>query len=355
MSRPPTNPNANPFDDARYEVQDPFADPSINHALNSTQIAADDAHHHATVPAPSFHDPSRSRTESQRMDFVALGDDATHYPYGNNSSGRNSGHHSVDVSGMPSPTNPTHLSSREAELQRREQELAQRELELQAQSEEIRKSGRPPNNFPPFFPFIYMDIKAEIPAASQPVMQRMWWYWLFLEATLVFNCIAALVMLVSHAEGVTSAPTDFGVSFSYLFTVTLLSFFFWYRPLYNAYMKEKSLYYYFYFIFGGLHILVSFYLAVGIPYSGSSGLINAISMFSAGKVVAGVFCILTCACFLAGGLFALFMYRKIHLHYKSQGHTFEDAKAQAVSSVASSKTAQQAATSYATSQFQNRA
>ncbi|RKP38912.1 scamp family-domain-containing protein, partial [Dimargaris cristalligena] len=275
-------PNANPFDDARYEVQDPFADPSINHALNSTQIAADDAHHHATVPAPSFHDPSRSRTESQRMDF--------------------------------------------AELQRREQELAQRELELQAQSEEIRKSGRPPNNFPPFFPFIYMDIKAEIPAASQPVMQRMWWYWLFLEATLVFNCIAALVMLVSHAEGVTSAPTDFGVSFSYLFTVTLLSFFFWYRPLYNAYMKEKSLYYYFYFIFGGLHILVSFYLAVGIPYSGSSGLINAISMFSAGKVVAGVFCILTCACFLAGGLFALFMYRKIHLHYKSQGHTFEDAK-----------------------------
>ncbi|KAJ1928387.1 hypothetical protein IWQ60_002109 [Tieghemiomyces parasiticus] len=329
---------ANPFEDTRYEVQDPFADPAINRALSSTHIAADD-----TLGPASDTDPAgRSRQNSQRMEFIPL-------------DGPGDRHHSVDVSEPRGGFPDAAISSREAELQRREQELAQRERELQAQSEEIRKSGRPPHNFPPFFPLMYLDIKAEIPAAHQSTVRRMWHYWLFLEGTLVLNCVTALIMFLSHAEGVTSAPSDFGVSFGYLFTVTFLSFFFWYRPIYNAFMKEKSLYYYFYFVFGGLHILVSFYLAVGIPYSGSAALINGISMLSAGKVVAGVFCLLTTACFLGGGLFMLFMYRKIHQHYKSQGHTFEEAKAQAVSTVASSKTAQSAATNYATSQFQGRA
>ncbi|KAJ1657069.1 hypothetical protein IWQ61_003460 [Dispira simplex] len=338
MSRHPTE--ENPFSDARYEMHDPFADPTITRALSSTHIAADDALGHSPGGGGSGADPSRVRKDSQRMDFIPLDDDR----------------HSVDVGTSRRPSTHPHqqLSSREAELHRREEELARRERELQAQSEEIRKSGRPANNFPPFYPLIYLDIDVEIPEAHRPMVRRLWYFWLYTECNLILNCVAALIMLVSHASGVTSAPTDFGVSFSYLFTITLGSFFLWYRPVYNAYMKEKSLYYYFYFVFAGLHILFAFYMAVGIPYSGSAGLINAISMLSGGAVVAGVFCLIDTVCWVVGGLFLLFMYQRVHKHYKTQGHTFEEAKAQAVSSVASSKTARQAATSYATSQMQSR-
>ncbi|KAJ1983777.1 hypothetical protein H4R34_001065 [Dimargaris verticillata] len=344
----------NPFADDRYEVHDPFADPTITHALNSTQIAADDgqamgAHHTspatADMGAHASHQSGRamSRTNSQPMDSVPLGDHLDD-------------RHSIDVGTHSSrgPQGRTDLSNLEAELRQREERLAQRERELQAQSEEIRKSGRPPNNFPPCYPLFYLNIDAEIPDIHRNVMRRIWWYWLYLEGNLVFNCITCLIMVISNPEGVSSTAADFGASFGYLFTITLLSFFMWYRPVYNAYMKEKSLYYMFYFVFGGLHIIYTLYMAAGIPYSGSGGLINALSMFSAGKVVAGVFCLLDTVAWIVGGLFALYMYRLVRLHYNSQGHTFEQAKAQAVSSVATNKTVQQAGVNYATSQMQNR-
>lgn len=37
-------------------------------------------------------------------------------------------------------------------------------------------------------------------------------------------------------------------------TVQALSFLLWYRPVYNAYMKESAVFYYAYFVFAGFHI-----------------------------------------------------------------------------------------------------
>lgn len=60
----------------------------------------------------------------------------------------------------------------------------------------------------------------------------------------------------------------------------------------SAYMKETAFYYYLYFIFAGFHTIFSLYSLVGIPSSGSAGIINSILAITGGHIVAAVFCIM---------------------------------------------------------------
>jgi uncharacterized membrane-anchored protein len=76
-------------------------------------------------------------------------------------------------------------------------------------------------------------------------------------------------------------------------------------------------------------------MTIGIPASGSAGIINTISMLSDGKVVASIFGIIASLLWGAGGTFSIFMYRKVHYHYRVQGHTFEDARGDAFKTMAS--------------------
>lgn len=149
---------------------------------------------------------------------------------------------------------PYSSSDREEALRQKERELADREREL---DERQRRAGQVggPSNFPPCFPIMYLDIGAEIPVQHQ---QTVWWLyreWLLFEVTLVINFIACLCLLFSHPDSVTSAPADLGISLTEMFTHTAASFFLWYRPVYNAYMKETSLYY-----GNGFIVIISFLL-----------------------------------------------------------------------------------------------
>jgi hypothetical protein len=141
-------------------------------------------------------------------------------------------------------------------------------------------------------------------------------------------------LLTSHIQGNTTAGSDFGVALGYMFFITVASFFLWYRPVYNAFMKEKSLYYFVFFVFNGFHVLFQFYMAVGVPGSGSAGIINMISAFTDNKVVAGVFCSAAVLLWVAGGAFSLFLFYRVYDHWRSQGHTFEAAKGEALRAAA---------------------
>lgn len=57
-------------------------------------------------------------------------------------------------------------------------------------------------------------------------------------------------------------------------------------------MKEQAFYYYLYFVFNAFHIAFSVYSLIGIPSTGSAGIINTIASFARGSIVSGVFCIL---------------------------------------------------------------
>ncbi|KAF8798070.1 scamp-domain-containing protein [Phlegmacium glaucopus] len=241
--------------------------------------------------------------------------------------------HSLDTNPFDDPPQRSANSSvtaleaaRLEEIRRREQDLERREAELNNKAEHIRRHGR--NNFPPFFPLIFHSIRDEIPEAHQQLITRLYQLWLVLLGTLLINMIACICILIS---GSASGGSDLGASIGYLFLISVLSFLLWYRPIYNGYMKEQALYYYFYFFFGGFHLLFSLYMIIGIPGTGSAGLIQTISLFSHhtwGAAVVGL--IATIGWVIQGGG-NLYFYRQIYTHHTAAGHTMEKAKTELAS------------------------
>jgi len=230
--------------------------------------------------------------------------------------------HSLDANPFedPSPPQPSNNAQLD-ELSRRERDLERREQELSARADHIKRHGR--SNWPPFYPLIYHDISEEIPAASQPLITRLYQLWLVLFATLIINVVACIFLL---AAGSSSGGGDLGGSIGYLIIIGPLSFLLWYRPIYNGYMKEQALYYYFYFFFGGFHLIFSVYMIIGIPSTGSAGLIQTIQMYSAHHWAAGVFGTVATVGWIIQGVGNAFYFRQIWSHHTAVGHTMDKAK-----------------------------
>lgn len=198
-------------------------------------------------------------------------------------------------------TAPAH-AMREDDIARRERELAERERELDARTEHMRKFGR--NNWPPFYPLVYHDIDAEIPPDAQETMRHIYYLWLLLTATLIWNVPTVIVMAISSVPN-----ANFIGAIIYLVFIPPLSFMLWYRPVYNGLMKEHSLFYYVYFLFGGFHLLFSLYAVVGYASTGCAGLLSVISAFYNGKWVGGALAIVSSLGFVVQGAGNLWYYR----------------------------------------------
>ncbi|KAI0093687.1 scamp family-domain-containing protein [Irpex rosettiformis] len=232
--------------------------------------------------------------------------------------------HSLDTNPFDDPTPYSTTTSSNVKLQdieQRERDLERREAELNQRADNLRTHGR--NNWPPFFPLIFHSIQDEIPEGSRALITRMYQLWMLLAATLILNFVAYLVLLISGATG---AVGGFVTSIIFVVLITPLSFFLWYRPIYNAYMKEQALYYYVYFVFGGFHLLFSAYGIIGPQGSGAAGVIQTILAFTGGHIVAGVFCAIAAAGWTVQGLGNALYFRQIWFHRKAAGHTFEKAK-----------------------------
>lgn len=233
--------------------------------------------------------------------------------------------HSLDTNPFDDPV-PNQEQTRLEEIRRREADLERREADLNKKADHIRQHGR--NNFPPFFPLIFHSIQDEIPEASRPLITRLYQLWLVLVATLIINMVACIFVLTSGSSG---GGSDLGASLGYVFTITIASFLLWYRPIYNGYMKEQALYYYFYFFFGGFHLLFSLYMIIGIPGTGSAGLIQTIRMFSNHLWVAAILGTIATVGWFIQGLGNAYYYREIYMHHTAAGHTMQKAKTELAS------------------------
>jgi len=234
--------------------------------------------------------------------------------------------HSLDTKPFDDPVQPTSSShaaeaARLEELQQRERDIERREQELNAKADHIRRHGR--NNWPPFLPLIFHSIQDEIPEASRPLITRLYQLWLVLILTLIINMVACIFILLA---GAADGGRDLGASIGYLFIISVTSFLLWYRPIYNGYMKEQSLYYYFYFFFGGFHLLFSVYMIIGIPSTGSAGLIRMIQMFVKHYWAAAVLGLVATVGWTIQGLGNAYYYRQIYAHHTAAGHTIDKAK-----------------------------
>lgn len=239
--------------------------------------------------------------------------------------------HSLDTNPFDDPTTPAQSShpveqTRLEELRQRERDLERREEELNKKAEHIRQHGK--NNWPPFLPLIFHSIADEIPEASRPLITRLYQLWLVLVATLILNMVACIFILLAGSQ---DGGRDLGASIGYLFLISITSFLLWYRPIYNGYMKEQSLYYYFYFFFGGFHLLFSVYMIIGVPSTGSAGLIQTIQMYARHYYVAAILGTIATVGWTIQGLGNAFYYRQIYAHHTAAGHSMEKAKTELAS------------------------
>jgi len=92
-------------------------------------------------------------------------------------------------------------------------------------------------------------------------------------------------------------------------------------------------------------------MTIGIPGTGSCGVINSIFVISDGKIVVGIFGFITAALWGVLTLLNGILFIRVHKHCQAVGHSFSDAKSEAVSRATGSRVAREAASSYARQQF----
>jgi len=127
-------------------------------------------------------------------------------------------------------------------------------------------------------------------------------------------------------SGQNDGGKDLASGIVYVPVIGVTSFLLWYRPFYNAYMKEWAMFYYIFFIFGGFHILYCVYMFIGIPATGSAGMINMIRAFASGSIVTGVFGVLATAGWGLEAAGFLWMFRGTWARHNDKGLTFAQAK-----------------------------
>lgn len=276
---------------------DPFDDPSIKSAVMGGDI--DD------LESNPFETTSLKRGDSVYSARVDLDEQEEIYP--------TSTHGTAPATTM-----------RMDDLERREREIEERERELDARTERMRQFGR--NNWPPFYPIVYQDIAGEIPPDSQWIMKDVYHLWLLLAATLVWNFVTCLLLLILQGK-----ISDLVMSIIYMVGVGGASFFLWFRPLYYGLMKEHSLFYYIYFLFCGCHLLFSLYAFIGVWATGCAGALMTIRLLANSHWVSGAFSLVSTLGFFAQGVGHLWYYRIIWRHNHEKGHTFDQAKAELAS------------------------
>lgn len=213
--------------------------------------------------------------------------------------------------------------AREEELRRRDEEVQRRQRELDERERRL-DAGEGKANWPFFFPMIRHEIR-DLPLSHQSTMKQLYIQWLGLLVTLIINLVACILLLIA---GSSDGGKDTAAAGSYTFVITVTSFFLWYRPIYLGYKKEGglALFFYMYFFFGGWHLLFSLYMLIGIPSTGSAGLINTISMLSQSHVLSGVFGVITSVGWAVQTVFGGWLYKRVwDFKNNNEGISFQNA------------------------------
>lgn len=134
-------------------------------------------------------------------------------------------------------------------------------------------------------------------------------------------CQKLQLILASASSTAVSPPTT-----HILVTITPASLYLWYRPVYSGYKKSNSLYFSIFMLFFGFHVAWCFYMVLGFVGSGSAGIINCITAFAAGKVVAGVFCVVSTAGWASSAGAGVWIGKSVYSHFKDAGLSLNDAK-----------------------------
>ncbi|KZC07134.1 PREDICTED: secretory carrier-associated membrane protein 5A [Dufourea novaeangliae] len=196
------------------------------------------------------------------------------------------------------------------------------EPEWKARTEEEMRSPSyyPKRNWPPlpdkycFQPCFYQDIEVEIHSNFQNTVRQLYRLWMFHGCVLVLNVLGGFVLLLSRGQFST-----FGLGILYLILFTPFSFLCWFRPAYRAFKNDSSFNFMVFFFVFFFQLIVTAIQAIGIPGSGTCGIITAIAQFdkSPSGIFVGLVLLFVALCFVAAAGGDLLLLTKIHRIYRS--------------------------------------
>jgi hypothetical protein len=164
------------------------------------------------------------------------------------------------------------------ELLRKEEELEAQESYLDAKEAELPPERKP--NWPIFLPLVYHDINKDILSRTNRLFC---WFayitWYITMVGLVINFIGTVAILLTFYD-VGLAAQDMGLACAYMVFYPPLQQVIWYRPLYNGARKDRASLYLCFLITHALHCLLVALILLGIPGTGSSGILNALAMYN---------------------------------------------------------------------------
>ncbi|XP_012142874.1 secretory carrier membrane protein isoform X3 [Megachile rotundata] len=176
------------------------------------------------------------------------------------------------------------------------------------------------HNWPPlpdkccFQPCFDQDIDVEISTDFQKVVRQLYHLWMFHGCVLVLNVFGGFVLILCNERFST-----FGLGILYLILFTPFSFLCWFRPAYKAFKNDSSINFMVFFFVFFFQLIVTAIQAIGIPGSGTCGIITAMLMFdkSAKGIFVGLLLLFIALCFVLAACGDLLLLTKIHRIYRS--------------------------------------
>ncbi|KNC52551.1 secretory carrier-associated membrane protein 3 [Thecamonas trahens ATCC 50062] len=150
--------------------------------------------------------------------------------------------------------------------------------------------------------------------------------WYILVLCYVMNWISLIAVMISNFDGAGNTAMSFGLACIMMIIGIPISFAGWYRPLYNgARTGKSSLFVWFFFAFS-VHILLCCFWALGIPSTGSAGLIIALTAYGKDDPTSGTLCLFTGFAWGICAVWSLLRIYRAHQYYLSRSMSASSAK-----------------------------
>ncbi|GIL82921.1 hypothetical protein Vretimale_8427 [Volvox reticuliferus] len=149
-----------------------------------------------------------------------------------------------------------------AALRRKEAELAAKEKQLK--DLETKLSGQDKKNWPICYPILYHNISEEIPEKARRIVREGYVAWWGLVICLLWNWICTCSILGEKADQ--KVPSWF-LALLYLICGVPLSWWLWYKRLYNAAKADSAFSFVWFFLWFGIHTAFCIWAAIAVPFS----------------------------------------------------------------------------------------
>lgn len=323
----------NPFGEPT--IDNPFADPSVQQVARNTnaQLKVDDYNpfdNQSQAPKPNNYGQTSPAIMQPTQEPPTYTQTAQQIQSG------------------PKPVLDTEeLQRRQEELERKEQDLARREEEIRNSTYNVRR-----NNWPPlpeqccFQPCFYQDIQVDIPLEFQKIVRHLYYLWIFHGCLMVLNVFGGIILEDFSIIGL-------GILYTLLFTP--FGYVCWFRPAYKAFRSDSSFNFMVFFFIFFFQFVVTTIQAIGIPGSGTVGIIKALYTFqnTAWSIVSGIIALLIALGFAAAAAADLFLISKIHRMYRSTGASLAKAQQEFTSEFFRNQHVRNAASNVAAAAVQN--